>query len=174
MDDGVGVGIVTAAAKRLLDAGKPPRRTIRVVLFANEENGLDGAVAYADQYKAVRHQLVGESDFGAGKVWRLRSRVHADAVPALQQIGRLLAPLGVETGDNMGAPAPDAGLIVRRNGWPGIELTQDGTDYFDWHHTDNDTLDKIDPATLPQNVACWAVVAWLAAQSNQRFGAPGA
>ena len=174
IDDGVGVGIVTAAAKRLLDASKPPRRTIRVVLFANEENGLDGAVAYADQYKAVRHQLVGESDFGAGKVWRLRSRVHADAVPALQQIGRLLAPLGVETGDNMGAPAPDAGVIVRRNGWPGIELTQDGTDYFDWHHTDNDTLDKIDPATLPQNVASWAVVAWLAAQSSQRFGAPGA
>lgn len=174
IDDGAGVGIVTAAAKRLLDAGKPPRRTVRVVLFANEENGLNGAVAYADQYKTVRHQLVGESDFGAGKVWRLRSRVHADAVPALQQIGRLLAPLGVENGDNMGAPSPDAGVIVRRNGWPGIELTQDGTDYFDWHHTDNDTLDKIDPATLPQNVASWAVVAWLAAQSSQRFGAPGA
>jgi Zn-dependent M28 family amino/carboxypeptidase len=174
IDDGAGVGIVIASAKRLLDAGKPLRRTVRVVLFANEENGLNGAAAYADQYKSVPHQLVGESDFGAGKVWRLRSRVHADAVPALQQIARLLAPLGVESGDNNGSPSPDAGVIVRRNGWPGIELTQDGSDYFDWHHTDNDTLDKIDPATMPQNVACWAVVAWLAARSSQRFGAPAA
>lgn len=170
IDDGVGVGIVCAAAKRLLDSGKPLRRTVRVVLFANEENGLSGATAYADQYKAVRHQLVGESDFGAGKVWRMRSKVASDAVPALQQMARLLAPLGIEAGDNNGSPAPDAGVLVRRNHWPGIELTQDGTDYFDWHHTDNDTLDKINPDTLPQNVAAWAVVAWLAAQSTQRFG----
>ena len=172
IDDGVGVGIVCAAAKRLLDSGKPLRRTVRVVLFANEENGLSGAAAYADQYKSVRHQLVGESDFGAGKMWRMRSKVPANAVPALQQMARMLAPLGIEAGDNNGSPSPDASLIVRRNHWPGIELTQDGTDYFDWHHTDNDTLDKIDPATLPQNVAAWAVVAWLAAQSTQRFGPP--
>ncbi|QTN27554.1 M28 family peptidase [Rhodoferax sp. AJA081-3] len=170
IDDGVGVGIVCAAAKRLLDGGKPLRRTVRVVLFANEENGLSGATAYADQYKAVRHQLVGESDFGAGKVWRMRSKVHGDAVPALQQMARWLAPLGIEAGDNNGSPAPDAGVMVRRNQWPGIELTQDGTDYFDWHHTDNDTLDKINPDTLPQNVAAWSVVAWLASQSSQRFG----
>ena len=170
IDDGVGVGIVCAAAKRLLDSGKPLRRTVRIVLFANEENGLSGAAAYADQYKAVHHQLVGESDFGSGKVWRMRSKVSGDAVPALQQMARLLAPLGIEAGDNNGSPAPDAGVMVRRNHWPGIELTQDGTDYFDWHHTDNDTLDKINPDTLPQNVAAWAVVAWLAAQSTLRFG----
>ncbi len=169
IDDGAGVGIVTAAAKQVLDSGKPLRRTLRVVLFANEENGLDGATAYADKYKAVRHQLVGESDFGAGKVWRMRTRVHADALVAFKQIGTVLAPLGVEIAGNDGSPSPDAGLIVRRNGWPGVELTQDGTDYFDWHHTDNDTLDKIDPATLPQSVAAWASVAWLAAQAPVRF-----
>jgi hypothetical protein len=173
IDDGAGVGIVCAAAKLLLDAGKPLRRTVRVVLFANEENGLSGAAAYADHYKAVRHQLVGESDFGAGKVWRMRSKVHADAVPALQEMARVLAPMGIAAGDNNGSPSPDAAVLARRNNWPGVELTQDGTDYFDWHHTDNDTLDKIDPATLPQNVAAWAVVAWLAAQSSQCFGAPG-
>lgn len=173
IDDGAGVGIVCAAAKLLLDAGKPLRRTVRVVLFANEENGLSGAAAYADHYKTVRHQLVGESDFGAGKVWRMRSKVHAEAVPALQEMARTLAPLGIAAGDNNGSPSPDAAVMARRNNWPGIELTQDGTDYFDWHHTDNDTLDKIDPATLPQNVSAWAVVAWLAAQSSQLFGAPG-
>ena len=80
--------------------------------------------------------------------------------------------MGVEAGGNEGAPSPDAGVIVRRNGWPGVELSQDGTDYFDWHHTDNDTLDKIDPATLPSNVAAWSVVAWMAAQAPLRFGAP--
>ena len=172
IDDGAGVGIVLAAAKQLLDAGTPLRRTLRIVLFANEENGVDGATAYAERYKAVPHQLVGESDFGAGKVWRARSKLPAHALPAWREIAQVLAPVGVEAGGNDGAPSPDAGLIVRRTGWPGVELTQDGTDYFDWHHTDNDTLDKIDPATLPSNVAAWAVVAWMAAQAPLRFGAP--
>ena len=58
---------------------------------------------------------------------------------------------------------------MRRHPWPGIALSQDGTAYFDVHHTENDTLDKIDPATLPQNVAAWAVTAWLAAQSAIPF-----
>lgn len=172
IDDGAGVGIVLAAAKQVLDAGIPLRRTLRVVLFANEENGVNGATAYAEKYKPVPHQMVGESDFGAGKVWRSRSKLPAHALPAWGEIARMLVPMGVEAGGNDGAPSPDAGLIVRRNGWPGVELTQDGTDYFDWHHTDNDTFDKIDPATLPSNVAAWAVVSWMAAQAPLRFGAP--
>jgi hypothetical protein len=172
------VGIVVAAAKHLHDlalaSGLRPRRTVRVVLFGNEENGLDGANAYAERYAAVTHQLVGESDFGAGRVWRLRSPVRDEALPMLAQMAPLLAPLGVEwpagAAANQGSPAPDAGVLVRRRGWPAIDLTQDGTHYFDVHHTDNDTLDKVDPATLPQNVACWAVTAWLAAQSPVAFG----
>ena len=169
IDDGAGVGIMTAVGKQILDAGRPLRRTVRVVLFANEENGLDGATAYADKYKTVRHQLVGESDFGAGKIWRMRTRVGADTLPVMQAIGKVLLPLGVDMGGNDGSPSPDAGLIVRRNAWPGVELTQDGTDYFDWHHTDNDTLDKINPASLSQNVAAWTTLVWLAAQSTGRF-----
>jgi hypothetical protein len=58
---------------------------------------------------------------------------------------------------------------MRRHRWPGIELSQDGTNYFDVHHTDNDTLERIDPVALRQNVACWAAVAWLAAQSRLPF-----
>jgi hypothetical protein len=54
---------------------------------------------------------------------------------------------------------------MRRYGWPAIALTQDGTGYFDVHHTENDTLDKIDASQLAQNVSAWAVVAWLAAQA---------
>ncbi len=169
VDDGAGVAIVAAAAKQVLDFGKPLRRTLRVVMFANEENGLEGARAYAERYKGVRHQLVGESDFGAGRVWRLRSKVGAHALPALQQIAKVLAPLGVEAGDNDGHAGSDVGFGARAHNWPVVELTQDGTDYFDWHHTDNDTLDKIDPAAMSQNVAAWAVTSFLAAQSGQRF-----
>jgi carboxypeptidase Q len=173
VDDGAGVGIALAAARQLQQAKLRPRRTVRVVLFANEENGFDGATAYGERHKDVVHQLIGESDFGAGKIWRLRSRVRADALPVVDEIARVLAPLGItrpDSGANEGSPGPDAGVLMRRHQWPAIELTQDGTNYFDIHHTDNDTLDKIDPATLPQNVAAWAVVAWLAAQAEVKFG----
>ena len=58
---------------------------------------------------------------------------------------------------------------MRRHRWPAIELTQDGSAYFDVHHTENDTLARIDPATLPQNVAAWATAAWVAAQADVAF-----
>lgn len=173
LDDGAGVAIVTAAAASIRAAGLRPRRTVRVVLFGNEENGFDGARAYADRYRDAPHQLVGESDFGAGRVWRLRGRWAAAAQPLLAPMAAVLAPLGValpETGAHEGNPGPDAGVLMRRHRWPGIELSQDGSAYFDVHHTENDTLDKVDPAALAQNAACWAAVAWLAAQSPVAFG----
>lgn len=170
LDDGAGVGIVTAAARLMLEAGLQPRRTVRVVLFANEENGFDGALAYAEKYKGQLHQFVGESDLGAGLVYRFQSRVRPEALPVVRRMAELLAPLGIAAGSNEGTPGPDAALLMRRNGWPALELSQDGSDYFDWHHTPNDTLDKIDPAKLRQNVAAWAVMGWLAAQSPVGFG----
>jgi carboxypeptidase Q len=148
-----------------------PRRTIRVVLFANEENGFDGANTYAALHKDEIHQLVSESDFGAGKIYRVASRVREAAIPAIDNIAKVLEPLGIAyaTG-NKGSPGPDAGVLMRARSWPAMGLSQDGINYFDFHHTDNDTLDKIDPATLPQNVAAWAVTAYLAAQANVAFG----
>jgi hypothetical protein len=172
-DDGAGVGIVIAAAAMLQRAQLRPRRTVRVVLFGNEENGFDGARSYGDRYAAVPHQWVGESDFGAGRVWQMRSRVQPAALPLAERMAQVLAPLGVAwpaEGANSGSPGPDAALLMRRHKWPAVQLSQDGTHYFDVHHTVNDTLDRIDPATLPQNVACWAVTAWLAAQSPLGFG----
>ncbi len=170
IDDGAGVGIALGVAKTLLDAGVRPRRTVRIVLFANEENGFDGANAYAEKYQGVLHQMVAESDFGAGAVWRFRSRVRDEALPIAAQIGRALAPLGVASEGNQGSPGPDAGVLMRKRSWPAMDLTQDGSRYFDVHHTENDTLDKVDPVTLAQNVAAWSVVAWLAAQSPVAFG----
>jgi len=169
VDDGAGVAIVSAAAGLIAKAGRRPRRTIRVVLFGNEENGFDGARRYGDRYGAEPHQLVGESDFGAGRVWRFASRWRAEALPLAAQVAAELAPLGVAAGGNEGAPGPDAGVLMRRFQWPAVGLTQDGSAYFDVHHTENDTLERIDPAALQQNVACWVVVAWLAAQAPLRF-----
>jgi carboxypeptidase Q len=170
LDDGTGVAIVTAAARMLIEAGVQPRRTIRVVLFANEENGLDGARAYAARYAGTPHQLVGESDLGADRIWRMASRVNAQALPAMAPLADLLRPLGIDHAGNEGAPAPDASVLMSSRGWPALELAQDATRYFDVHHTAADTLDRVDPAALPQNVAAWAVVAWLASQSRLAFG----
>jgi hypothetical protein len=172
IDDGAGVAIVSAAAAVLQKLGKRPRRTVRVVLFGNEENGFDGARHYGDRYGSATHQLIGESDFGAGRVWRFDSRVQPAALPLLDAIGAQLAPLGVERGTNTASPGPDAGVLMRRHKWPALQLNQDGTNYFDVHHTENDTLDKVDAPALTQNVAAWAVVAWLAAQSPLQFGPP--
>jgi hypothetical protein len=173
-DDAAGVAIVTAAAALLARLGARPRRTVRVVLFGNEENGFDGANAYGDHYRHQVHQLIGESDFGAGRVDRLRGRVQPAALPLVDRMAELLAPLGVDAGPaegrNTAVPGPDAAVLMRRHRWPALQLGQDGTGYFDVHHTVHDTLDRIDPATLPQNVACWAVCAWLAAQSPLPFG----
>jgi carboxypeptidase Q len=172
VDDGAGIAIVSAAAALIQRAGRKPRRTIRVVLFGNEENGFDGARGYGDRHGSAVHQLVAESDFGAGRIWRFASRVQADALPLADAIGAQLAPLGIERGNNAAGPGPDAAVLMRRHKWPAVQLHQDGTNYFDVHHTENDVLEKVDPAPLPQNVAAWAVTAWLAAQSPLPFGPP--
>lgn len=172
VDDGAGVAIVSAAAGLIAEqarAGRRPRRTIRVVLFANEENGFDGAMAYGKAHAQVAHQMVAESDFGGGRIYRLSSRVQAEAVSLLAQMAELLQPLGVELGDNQGNPGPDAAFLMRAHRWPALQLHQDGSRYFDVHHTERDTLDQLDPADLKQNTACWAVAAWLAAQSPLSF-----
>lgn len=169
-DDASGVGIVMAAAKVLLDAGRQPRRTVRVVLFGNEENGFDGARDYGQRYQAQPHQLLGESDFGADRIWRFRARVRPEAQPVIDAMSRVLAPLGIEADGQPGNPSPDASVLMRMRNWPAVELTQDGTRYFDVHHTVNDTVERVDPSTMPQNVAAWAAVAWLAAQAGVAFG----
>lgn len=171
IDDGAGVAIVLAAAAQIQRLGVKPRRTVRVVLFGNEENGFDGARDYGNRYGEAPHQLVAESDFGSGRVWRSAFRVQPAARPLAEKIGRQLAPLGVEWSGQEANAGPDAGVLMRRFKWPALQLGQDGTKYFDVHHTDNDTLDKVERDSLPQNVAAWAVSAWLAAQSPLPFGA---
>ncbi|MFT4997408.1 MAG: carboxypeptidase Q [Chitinophagales bacterium] len=166
IDDGAGVGIVVAAAKAIMALSERPKRSIRVVLFANEEQGLWGAKQYAEKHRAdaTNHIFASESDFGAGRVWRFDSESKA----LNDSVAELLAPLAITVnlveGEDIEklSGGPDIGPI-QDNGVAVFRLRQDGTDYFDYHHTANDTLDKIDSKALQQNVAAWAVVAFKAA-----------
>jgi len=171
VDDGAGCAITMAAATLIKQSGLKPKRTIRVVLYANEEQGLYGARAYHEAHKAEmkRHIIGAESDFGAGRVYRFSSRVKPGALGAIDQINQVLAPLGISRGDNNAGGGPDL-IPMRAAGMAVATLHQDGTDYFDLHHTANDTLDKVDPEALKQNIAAYAVFAYLSAQHPGDFG----
>jgi hypothetical protein len=171
IDDGAGCAITMAAAHLIRRQGLKPRRSIRVVLFANEEQGIYGGKAYAERHRAdvAKHVIGAESDFGAGRIWRLDSNVKPEALAAIDQIMQVLAPIGVARGLPYAYGGPDLGPM-RNAGMAVLSLQQDGTTYFDIHHTANDTLDKIDPKDLDQNVAVYAVFAWLAAQAEGDFG----
>lgn len=167
-DDGAGVAIVTEAARQIREQTGEPRRTIRVVLFANEEFGLSGARAYAREHAAEipRHVLAMEADLGGFRVWRFDSRVAEQDLPLVRAVADLLKPLDVSLGDNQAHGGADIGPLMKK-GVPAFGPQQDATRYFDLHHTENDTLDKIDPKQLTQNVAVYAVAAYVAANIPQ-------
>lgn len=172
LDDGAGVGIVTAAAKLIMDSGQRPRRTIRVVLFGAEEVGLVGARAYANarlRDGTIENHVIGsESDFGAREVWRLSSNVGEHAVPFFDQMQVEMQHLGVVRGGNDSGGGPDM-IPLAFMGVPMARLDQNGEDYFEFHHTPNDTFDKIVPAEMAQNVAAWAMFTWLVADTDLDF-----
>ncbi len=175
VDDGAGCGIVVAAAKLIADLPGRTKRTIRVVLFGSEEVGLLGANAYAAAHasKVGRHAFASESDFGAGRIWRFQTRFSDAALPHAAAIQGVLAPLGIGPGNNEAGGGPDIGPLARA-GVPVVTAGQDGTDYFDYHHTPDDTFDKIDPSAFRQNVAAWAAFTYLAADTGWDFRAPAA
>ncbi|GAA4363615.1 M28 family peptidase [Kangiella marina] len=171
LDDGAGIGITAAAAKLILGLPQRPKRSIRVIMFANEEQGLVGGKAYADAHKDDVQNIItaAESDFGAGKIWRIDSKVKPEALPAVKQMVEVMKPLGIAYGNNEAGGGPDL-IPLRGKGISVFSLRQDGTDYFDYHHTPNDTLDKIDPEALRQNTAAYVIFAYLSAQFDGDFG----
>ena len=168
-DDGAGVAIVTAAALRA--GAARPARTIRVVLFANEEFGTSGSRAYAELHAAElpRHVLGMESDLGAFRPWGLSSCVPIDRLPLARAMHALVEPLGIQFLGNEATGESDVGKL-KDLGVPVMDVATDASEYFDYHHTQNDTFDKIHPQQLRQNVAAYATIAFLAAQPGADFG----
>ncbi|TAL75294.1 MAG: peptidase M28 family protein [Rhodanobacter sp.] len=172
IDDGAGIAISMAAAKLIANLPQRPDRTIRVIAFANEEMGLWGARAYADRHagEVANFQLGTDSDLGAGKVYRLSASVKPEARHAIEQIAAVLKPLGVDyDATRPGGGGSDLGSMHAK-GMAALTLSQDATHYFDWHHTANDTLDKVNPKDLAQNVAAYAAWTYMAAQAKGDFG----
>ncbi|WP_226649493.1 M20/M25/M40 family metallo-hydrolase [Microbulbifer variabilis] len=171
LDDGAGVAIVMETARLIAELPVRPRRTLRVVLYGAEEIGLVGAKQYLDAHRQELDNIVAvsESDFGAGKIWRFDTRLPENKFDIADQMMQLLAPLGIERGNNQSYGGPDSSVFVAE-GVPAFGLYQDGTDYFDYHHTPNDTLDKVKPENLRQNVAAWVVMSFLATEMEGNFG----
>ena len=178
IDDAAGGAITLAAARAVAETGRGPSRTVRVILYGAEEvaqpvdtgNG-GGAYVRGIGEGVAQHVVAGESDFGADRIYSLGLPPGAQGTPFARAAAQVLYPIGV-----LASPRPelhggvDIGPLAEA-GVPVFGLYQDGTRYFDLHHTANDTLDKIDPEQLTQNVAAWAGLIWLIANTDVDFRA---
>jgi hypothetical protein len=115
--------------------------------------------------------MVGESDFGADRVWRVNFSLTDENKPLRDRLIAALTPLGIVVGNDRANAGADLGPWAG-SGTAAIDLNQDGTRYFDYHHTPDDTLDKIDPAQLRQNVAAWTAMLAVAANAPEVIGRP--
>lgn len=166
IDNAAGCGIITAAAKYIMAAGQP-RRTIRLLWAGAEEVGTFGGKAYFDTYGTQKHAVALESDFGADNIWSVNYKLPDSAADLAKRISAALAPFGVVASGNVARGGADIGGLVQM-GTPVIDLRQDGTRYFDLHHTADDTFDKIDPMQLRQNVIVWTAALSILANSDDQ------
>ena len=169
IDDASGLAITTAAAKRILDSGMRPRRTIRVGWFGAEAVGGPGGRDYARRHGGERHALAAESDFGADRVWRFETALPDSAAAVGARLGSALAPLGIVRGNGVAGDGADIAPIIR-TGVAGVDLNQSGLDYFDVHNTADDVLDRVEPEALRQNVAAWTAMLAIVANAPEAIG----
>ena len=160
-DDGAGCGIIAAAALHVSHTGQP-LRTIRVLMAGAEEVGLHGSVAYSKAHIDEPIGVAFESDFGADRIWRFESNFRESNPDLHARLAKSIARFGVANSSIAARGGADIN-IARDQKTAIIDLQQDGSRYFDLHHTPDDTLDKIDPEQLRQNVAVWTQVAGILA-----------
>lgn len=156
IDDGAGCGIIAAAALHVRHTGQP-LRTIRVLFAGAEETGLWGSKAYSEAHLDEKIAVGLESDFGADRIWKFESNFRESNPDLHKRIAGAVARFGVSSGMDVATGGADINIVRDQKGAI-IDLAQDGTRYFDLHHTPDDTLDKIDPVQLRQNVAVWTQV----------------
>jgi Zn-dependent M28 family amino/carboxypeptidase len=172
-DDGAGVAIAFGAARLIAELPQRPGRTIRLVLFGAEEMDFSGAAyARAHQGETAKIVLASEADFGARNVYSVQLPAGAAASEFGKTLDRIVAPLGTYLDRRPALSGGDDIRGLQKAGVPVASLRQDGSDYFDTHHTADDTLDKIDPKQLDQAVAVWSAFAYLAAASDVDFRNP--
>ena len=161
-DDGSGCLMAMEAAVMLKELDLIPRRTIRVVLFTNEENGLRGAKAYFEAHGQRRHVAAIEADSGSAAPWGFGVGQDEAELAELAPYAPLFEALGA---DNfaVGGGGADIGPIVDA-GALGIAVRPDTSGYFDLHHSPADTIDKIAPYHLERNAAAMALMAYILAE----------
>ena len=170
-DDGGGCIVSWEVARLLKSLNLRPRRTIRVVLFTNEENGVRGGNGYRDAHKAEvgKHVLAVESDIGVFRPtgFGLSDKASPQARADFVEIAKLLSGIRADRIDPDGE-GTDIGPIVRE-GVTGASLNVDASRYFDIHHTHADTFDKVSPQELAACVAALAVMAYVVADMPERL-----
>ncbi len=170
IDDGAGIAIAVAAARIAGAAPHPPKRTLRVAMFGAEEMGFTNA-AFTAAHKADIPNIVaiGEVDEGADNVWSVQLPAGTAGLPEMRTLAASLAPLKISVSPE---PARFGGSDIEglaAAGAPLVDFRQDASRYFNWHHASEDTLDKIDPVQMNQNVAAWAAFLYIASQSEVSF-----
>ncbi len=172
-DDGAGCVIAMDAARLIAELPFRPRRTIRVVLFTNEESGLAGATAYAKAHSEEHYVAAIEADTGAGPPLGFRvdvrrgedtERLAERTLAWLKPVSTLLSPIGASDFTDSGWSGADVGPLVEATGALGLGLKNEMSGYWPIHHTPADTIDKIDPNSLRKNVGAVAVMAWMLAE----------
>jgi len=170
-DDGAGCIATWEAARLMIKLGLRPRRTIRVVLFTNEENGLRGAHAYADRYaaSAADHVFALESDSGVFQPASLGFSGSSAARAMVTHLASLLAPLGF-TDVLPGGGGADIGPIAEAGNVPTMAyLGGDTARFFAVHHTAADTVERIAPEDMQKAVAAIAVMSYSIAEMPERL-----
>jgi Zn-dependent M28 family amino/carboxypeptidase len=164
LDDGAGVAICIETLRLLKALELKPRRTIRAVLFMNEENGLRGGKEYASGHASelASHVAAIESDSGAARPLGFHVQAGSGALARVRDLVPLLVRVGA-TDLREGNGGADISPL-RAGGVPLLGLRQDVAHYFDYHHTPADTLDKVDRQELAQNAAALAVMAYALAE----------
>jgi Zn-dependent M28 family amino/carboxypeptidase len=171
IDDGAGCAIILEAGRQIARMDPKPKRTVRVVFFANEENGLAGATAYAKAHEAEvpKHVVALEADFGAARVVEARFSGGEDKRAQFLAVAALTKPLGVRISEEPADGGADISPL-QALGVPMIDLRQDGTTYFDFHHTANDTVERIEKGEIDLAAAAFAATAYAAADAPSDFG----
>lgn len=166
-DDGAGCVAAMEAVHLIATTGQGPKRTVRAVMFTNEENGLKGGKAYAEAHPDDHFIAALESDTGSGQPfgWRvgLKDRTDAEQEATIARLTSILAPLLEPIGAGqvkLGHTGADISPLTA-TGVPGFGVWHDTTNYWPIHHTDADTVDKVDPHLLNRTVASMAVLGWL-------------